>query len=218
MAKGFPWKLTQGDIAANLEALSESNAAVADPTTAQIKSLLGLGYSRAALVDAVALLREVPWSALGVEQAHGSVACIHKLHKGCGVEAIACRALLHQARHLFVPSPEATKDEQAKVRIERLRRSAKRPVSARNMFFKDFVAAVAPDAVDSGAASSRWQLQALTHSQQAFDLLGPSSSHAYTNLAEQATLRKQKRLQEDIEHETAARSLKQARAQEAAKT
>lgn len=219
VARGFPWKLTQGDIAANLEALSESNAAVADPTTAQIKSLLGLGYNRAALVDAVALLREVPWSTLGVEQAHGSVACIHKLHKGCGVETITCRALLHQARHLFVPSPEATKDEQAKVRIERLRRSAKRPVSARNLFFKDFVAGVAPaDAVDSGAAGSRWQLQALTHSQQAFDLLDPSSTHAYTNLAQQATLRKQKRLQEDIEHEMAARSLKQARAQEAAET
>ena len=219
VAKGFPWKLTQGDIAANLEALSESNAAVADPTTAQIKSFLGLGYNRAALVDAVALLREVPFSTLGVEQAHGSVACIHKLHKGCGVETITCRALMHQARHLFVPSPEAKKDEQHMVRIARLRRSAKYSVSAKNMFFQDFVAGKAPaDAVDSGAASSRWQRQTMTHSQQAFDLLDPSSSHAYTKLAQQATVRKQKRMQEDIEHETAARSLKLARTQEAAKT
>ena len=79
MAKGYRWNLAQGDIAANLEALSESSTAATDTTTAQIKSLLGLGYNRAALADAVALLREVPWSTLGVEQAHGSVACIRKL-------------------------------------------------------------------------------------------------------------------------------------------
>jgi hypothetical protein len=218
VARGLPWKLAQGDVAANLEALDNSSDAVTDPTTAQIKSLLALGFNRTALADAVTLLREVPWSTLGVEQAHGSVACIHKLHRGCGVETITCRALLHQARHLFVPSPEAKAEEKAKAQLEKLRRSAKKSVSARNLFFKDFVAAVMPADADSAPAGNVAAREALLHSQKAFDMLDPSAARAYTNLAQQATLQRAKRLQEDIEHEAAARRLKQARAQEAAQT
>ena len=216
VAKAYPWKLTLGNVAANLQALADSDAPVADPTTTQIKSLLSLGYNREALSDAVSLLREVPWSTLGVEQAHGSVACIHKLHHGCGAETIACRSLLHQARHLFVAPPEAKAEERARAKTQRLQRSVKRSVSARNLFYKDFMTSAKTHVEASGSAGAIRAREALIHSQRLFDSLDPASAQAYSNLARQATQERAMRLQADIEHEAATLRLRQARVESAA--
>eukprot|EP00969_Alexandrium_andersonii_P030290 1321101-Alexandrium_andersonii.AAC.1 len=48
-AQGYPWKLLQGDISENLDALAAETEEVQDPTTFKLQKLLGLKYNKALL-------------------------------------------------------------------------------------------------------------------------------------------------------------------------
>ena len=64
------------------------------------------GFEEHTLKRGLMLMREIPWSALPAEQAHGSTASIHKLHPVMGSEMIARRSMLHMSRALFRPDAE----------------------------------------------------------------------------------------------------------------
>ena len=85
----WPWKLALGDVIANLRALEDSQEPISDITTSNIRELLRQGYPVQKIVDGLALLQEVPWTTLGVEQAHGSCATLHKLHATYGSQTLA---------------------------------------------------------------------------------------------------------------------------------
>ena len=109
VANSLPWSLALGDIAANLEALHQLDYKGTDSATLQIKELLTLQFNRQALGLAVELLKDVPWTSVTVEQGHGSMAVIHKLHpmllrSGSRLSAIDRKTKRHQR----LPRPAAS--------------------------------------------------------------------------------------------------------------
>ena len=53
------------------------------------------------LVEAITLLAETHWSSCGVEQAHGSMAVMHRFHPDYIRSVLCIRSLMHQMRYLF---------------------------------------------------------------------------------------------------------------------
>eukprot|EP00974_Lingulodinium_polyedra_P087401 8471520-Lingulodinium_polyedra.AAC.1 len=99
-----------------------------------------MGYNEKLLQEGVMMLAEAPWSTRLVEQAHGSTACVHRLHKEYGLEALSARSYLHQARHMFVPDKDALALERAQAQTEAFRKTLNRCVTGRNVFFREFMA------------------------------------------------------------------------------
>jgi len=99
------------------------------------------GYNKTILADAVELFLDVPWSTRLVEQGHGSLAVMHRLHPSLGCEQLLVRGELHQARALF---SEMTEDDaalhRAATRLHAAEMKLKRTsaITGRNMFFQDF--------------------------------------------------------------------------------
>ena len=91
--QALPWSLAIGDIEENLEGLLQE-ADVHDLTAHKILQLLRLGWNRQQIKDAIMLFRDVHWSTLGVEQAHGSAAVMHR-HHTFSTDMLAARSFLH---------------------------------------------------------------------------------------------------------------------------
>ena len=97
----YPRKLVDGDILVNWDALAACGDAPEDGLTEKAHRLLKVGYNRERLADALGLLRDVPWSTMSVEQAHGSMACIHRSHPLLPRPVLPHRTMVHQVRALF---------------------------------------------------------------------------------------------------------------------
>jgi hypothetical protein len=77
VVRGLPWKLALGDIGRNLDELAGSHEEITDSCAHQIRELLRHNLlSRFHLECAVALFRDIPWTTVPVEQAHGSSAVL----------------------------------------------------------------------------------------------------------------------------------------------
>lgn len=140
IADDFPWRLAFGDIQDNLEKLHSEPYQGHDRATQQIKQLLQIGFPRSQLGDLVALLREVPWTTVTVEQAHGSMAVLHRQHPGLGRKALAHRTMIHQCRALF-QNPQAEKVlGRIEKRLERLRGQTPESTTGRHLFLRDLMA------------------------------------------------------------------------------
>jgi hypothetical protein len=151
-----------------------------------------------ALTVAVTLLRDVPWSSKGVEQAHGSIASIHKLHKNYGADTLCCRTMLHQARRLFVPSAEVLAPEKSRQQIDKLQWSSKRRVSARNMFFMDMMLEIQHGLGGTAAYSNVKTSIVMAKSNALCNLLDPVAELRYTERAEEYPYEKHKLLAVDL--------------------
>lgn len=215
-AGAYPWSLCQGDIDSNLAHLAESTAEVMDPTAAKIKALLGLGYNRGLLKDGLTLLREVPFSTQAVEQSHGSIATIHRMHATLGGSSIASRAMLHQARHLFAPSPKALLDSKGQQRREKLQRALPRPVTAKNVFFQDLWMEVKAGAASSGGSAPS-SSTVLSQSHRLWSLLEPKARLAYEQRAMEQTAVRRQKIVEETQCQDAAAELQRQRAAEEAR-
>ena len=55
------------------------------------------------MVDALKLLKEAPWSSLPVEQQHGPMAVVHRLHGEMGMNVLSLRSFVHATRALCRP-------------------------------------------------------------------------------------------------------------------
>ena len=93
------WCFVEGDISQNLDDLmGQENAPGTDDTSDKIYTLLRLKLiSKERVVDALELLKEVPWSTAGVEQGHASAAILCRLHPMAGLDSVAQRSLCHTA-------------------------------------------------------------------------------------------------------------------------
>ena len=101
----WPWRLTQGDIVANLQEMKLHTGDIVDVCTHKIRELLQLGLSLERLVDGVKLIRDTPWPAMGVEQAYGPCAAIHKQYPMYALDMVSRREVIHQCRGLFTATP-----------------------------------------------------------------------------------------------------------------
>ena len=80
----------------------------------QLSRLLAAGFNMDLLVQAIELLKEIPWSTVPVEQAHGSMAVIHKLHPLLSRTVLAHRTMVRQCRTLF----QTTEKEKSLAKLE----------------------------------------------------------------------------------------------------
>ena len=215
VAVDYPYKLAYGDVGANLDALHRCPDPVADPTTMQIRALLESGYNRSSLVDAVLLFREIPWSTQAVEQSHGSTACIHRLHEGYGADAIATRAMLHQARRLLLPPPTSNADAKSQIAIQSLKSRIPMRVTAHNLLFNEVMAKIKERV--GGAALASSSASVLHESHNIFASLSLDELRSWHGVATHHTDERRRRLREDFEHAVAADTLKRARDAEEAK-
>ena len=143
--QSYPWKLVEGDVSRNLDELlrHESPLAEWDDTTEHVYTLLRLDYDRDRVIEALMLLKQIPWSTAGVEQAHASAAIVSRLHPMAALDSVAQRSFCHTALPLVrdkrgevLQRKIATLEE----RLERLRRKTGKGISGRQMFLEDIVA------------------------------------------------------------------------------
>ena len=87
----------------------------------------------------VSLLLDVEWSAMAVEQGHGSCANLHRFHTDKEQHILANRSMLHQCRVLFAPKPESQKIARMEAKLVQLRRRRAAPTLGRHLYFGDLM-------------------------------------------------------------------------------
>lgn len=136
--RALPWSLCV-DTPTRLEQLRgiDINCLPNDTVTRGVKRMLTAGVPLSGIQTGIALLAECQWSTRCVEQGHGSMACIKKLHQEYTAPMLTSRAALHQQRALFAKSPADAQAERLDRRIRR--QSARQPhkISGRHVFLAD---------------------------------------------------------------------------------
>ena len=141
-AKAGVWNLASGDVKAKLTTLAAQPEMPHDDTVAKIWRLLRAGFGLRELEQALALVRDLPWSAASVEQQHGSASTIMKYHDRLGRSSMMSRALLHAMRQFFEPDADAqaVSSLQRKVDSQRAKRRRVSYLTGREMFLQDLMA------------------------------------------------------------------------------
>ena len=206
----YPWRLAVGNIQENLDLLAASEEPIADSCAHKIRLLARAGFNRSRLEEGVALLREVPWSSVPVEQAHASAAVLHRFHPGYSEDMLSTRATLHQCRHLF-QNPELAKEGRAQKRLEALQRRNPEKSSGSHAFLGHLVRS-AQDSMPGGAKLPRTvvpQLVAAHH--ELLKKLPANQAAAFDEEAKAMAAARSKANAEDIQHLLDARGFKRTR-------
>lgn len=111
-----PWSLSRGDLRQNLEQLRSEGGDEHDPFTLQMWLLLKAGFPVQQLVRTLELLRDVAWTTLTVEQQHGSLASLRRLHPEYGSDTLTARATVLQMRRLL---PKPSDEERELMRLSK---------------------------------------------------------------------------------------------------
>lgn len=183
-AEDYPWRLAQGDILANLQELCATDYSGTDSATRQIKALLAAGFDRHRLADALGLLRDVPWTTVTVEQAHGSMAVLHKYHQTLTKAVLAHRTMLHQCRALFHPPQEQKVEARLAARVERLQSRRPQRLCGRQMFFRDLVAEAQSALPPGSRLSQSLKSQLMRSHTDLYKALSPEQKIYYDQVAE----------------------------------
>lgn len=137
----YPWSLLQGDMQTKFTALRDGPDQL-EETTSKIQKLLRLGYDRQKLESAVRLMGEVSWTTTIVEQGHGSVAVVHRVHSEYSPATLAARGMVHMMRSLL---PALGGPDVARPSVQRkavaLKRKRPQVLSGRNVFVRECFAA-----------------------------------------------------------------------------
>ena len=118
VAESLPWSLTR-DIDAQIRWLQSLPKPPKEEVAQYCWRLLKAGFPEEKLNEALELLAEANWTSKGVEQAHGSLAAINKLHKAYMAWMLSTRAMVHQQRARFSTDPENVKQDKAETRIKK---------------------------------------------------------------------------------------------------
>lgn len=206
----YPWRLAVGDIQKNLDLLAASEEPIPDSCAHKVRLLLRAGFNRTRLEEGVALLREVPWSSVPVEQAHASAAVLHRFHPGYSEDLLSTRATLHQCRHLF-QNPDLAKEDKAQKRLEAMQRRNPEKTSGPHAFLGHLVRA-AQDSMPSGAKLPPAVVPNLVAAHhKLFKQLPAKQAAAFDEEAKAMAAARSKANAEDLVHLQDARGLKRAR-------
>ena len=208
--KKCPWSLAQGDIQANLQALGAQDHVPRDPTAQKIQTLVRLGYNTAQLTRGLELLRRVSWSTSVAEQAHASVSVFAKLHPEYGANMLAQRALIHMMRPLVVP-PKPTALDRMESTLRRLERKQPAKLSGRQVFLKEAIAAAQATSNYSPSQKKAVAMGIMKRHATKYNELSEREKAAYTRAAHSLAGRRERAIEEDIEHLRSAQKLATAR-------
>ena len=151
VARRRPWAWCRGDLLANAKQIARLPAEGLDEVTHKLRMCLRLGLSTISEVaTSLHLLGQVPWTTLAVEQAHGSIACMHRFHPDMSAEHLALRSFLNTARSLFDVSPEEKMIRRLEAQLERTFARNFNKVSATAVFVAE-LRAVVKDVLGAGA-------------------------------------------------------------------
>ena len=135
-ARSLPLGLATGDIAVNLRQLA-AGPVPAEPVARQLFQLLSTGHPLHELEEVVSVIRDLPHSTRGVEQAHASAAMVHRHRPAFQSDMLACRSMMNAMRPLVSPREAATRTERLERRITRLMTYQPRSCTGRQLFLKD---------------------------------------------------------------------------------
>ena len=173
------------------------------------------GYNPRLIADGLKLLGEVSWTTCGVEQGHGSVAVIHKLHPEYCVPTIAARSLLHQARAMFARPSQARPILQAQKKLAKLLASKPEHISGKQIYLADAYAA-AKSVLEPGGQklSNELRLQIMRKHSEEYRKLPLAKRLQYEELASNRAHASRAELNEDIAHTVAVIGLGKRRESE----
>ena len=133
----YPWKLTHGDIPANLRALA-AESEPSEVVTCKIWKLLQAGYNMNLLVKGVRLLGQCSWTTHLAEKQHSGISVVKRHHPALQASALAARGYLHLARQMLSgPTAEQRAVARWEKRWQRLQSAVPNRVSGRHVFLQD---------------------------------------------------------------------------------
>ena len=194
-ARQYPWRLVQGNISANIDALMDDDE-VSEPTAVKIRTLARFGFNRNALVQGVQRLGDVSWTTHVHEQGHASGAAMHKIHQMHGTAMLAGRAFIHMVRPLF----QLESEDKAALRFRGLEAALSKKVPARlsgkSVFLSDLLETAKRRS--GGEALSNEDRKALMRQHSVLFSRLPKQAHdAYTSEAH----RRAEERSRDVDHE-----------------
>ena len=165
----WPWKLLDGDLRENPQALRAMATPPSNPLTMKIWDLLqscedAECISFDSIVAACELLLQLPWTSLGSEQVHGSAALFKREHPDYSMMTMLARSFLHSIRALWrrpEKGPVRRQVDQLQRHIDRLSERMVQKAGPSQVLFKQLAdAAKARMGVESLSIDARKQLMA----------------------------------------------------------
>ena len=155
------------------------------------------GWNRKALIDALVLLREAPWSTKPVEEQHGSMAAMHKFHPDLAQGHLALRSFLQSCRFL------CTSDDNKLARItaaqvKRLQKRQPSEVRGQHIFIADAMAAARRHIGPAGKLGFAGAQRVLAHAQRSFSTLPSGATSAYAAKAKARASASQKAIASEV--------------------
>ena len=195
-----PLSLTQGDIAANIEALLLVLAASLDDASARIqRSILQHGVQQEYIERSLKLLAKAPCSVNVVEQSHGVGAVIMKLHDQYHELMLRTIALLCSAKSHVLPSKLDQQLVRLNTQIDRLTKSLRTDLHAKNMFAKSEGAYIRASVDIAGLTVSEAWKKWNIHLSNVYDALPVAQRRRYEMAASEASRIRKHDIQSDIE-------------------
>lgn len=211
VARSLPFSLALGDVKDNLAKLKASDEPIRDSCAHKIRELLRVGFDSQAIEDGVMLLREINWTTVPVEQAHGSCAVLHRMHPTYTAETLVFRALVHNCRDLFAIDPEERRLAKKHAQLEALKRKQPEKVSGKHAFLAASLKA-AKGLLPPGSKMQKTQTnQVVKQHSAAFDALPQASRAAWRLTARAEGARRKAALQATIQDFEENMSLQQKR-------
>ena len=106
-ASSYPWRLLQGDVEENLQALRCMPDVESDGVTEKIQELLRIEFSPSLLRKSITLLGECIWTTSLTEKQHTGVAVTKRFHSELSRDVLCARAYMHVMRQMLPgQSPE----------------------------------------------------------------------------------------------------------------
>lgn len=204
--ESYPWKLGIGNISSNLPSLEASAETIPDTFASSVRVLLRSGFNRKQIQDVIELKAEAPWSTTAVEQAHGSLAVVHKFHRLYGADQLAKRAMVHQARHYFTVSDDERRIRKHRERLDRMRCARGGANSARQYFLGVLMREMRGELPEGARMSASLRQDVMRRHADLCAALTPAQVGAYAALAEQVTAQRRSGLESDIQHQPDALS------------
>ena len=128
--KKIPWAVCFGDTDSNLICLTALEGETSNFVAWNIRRLLQADFSKDNIKRGLMLMREIPWSTLPMEQAHGEPP-----QSQTSDAMMTRRSMLHMSRALFLPDAEDRCVMNLQKVIEGLRRKRPRKISRRQRAF-----------------------------------------------------------------------------------
>jgi hypothetical protein len=134
-----PLRLTQGDIAANVETLLDDRDLPTDVTVRQLWNCLRMGVSARDVRQLLELLRDAPYTTGLCEKGHGQGAAVAKKHSEYCQDSLLERSMTNESRRLLAVNTAELYEATLQAKLERAQKF-KCTTSSKNMFCADLMA------------------------------------------------------------------------------